>query len=137
MDRPYLNCQDWKASGTRMAPWPSLSSPCAWKWRESNARPSRCHRDALPLSYTPTAAAVTGGSQRQALRRPAWKCSRYGHVKKPSPLRGSQGRQDSNPHDAALETAVLPLNYVPKGMKEGDKEKPPVRVSLRAAPAIA
>jgi hypothetical protein len=37
---------------------------------------------------------------------------------------GAQGRQESNPHHAALETAVLPLNYVPKGKRVKKNRSP-------------
>ena len=70
-------------------------------------------------------AAQTGlpGRRARAARRFGAHAMEFSTVK---PVRrGSQGRQDSNPHNAALETAVLPLNYVPK--QEEGKEKPPVR----------
>lgn len=49
------------------------------------------------------------------------------------PAKRRAGTAGIEPALAALETAVLPLNYVPKKGNQG-KEKPPVKVSLRAVP---
>ena len=83
-------------AGIRTRSQPILSRPrlpdcatVAWRWRDSNPRPSRCERDALPTAPHPRRKSRTAYADDTA------KCS----------------HRDSNPGSSVCKTAALPLGY--------------------------
>jgi hypothetical protein len=149
--RPESNRLD-DACGAR--PVPHLSSPCVDR-PGLEPGPPPCRGGALPVGASspgpprPDPLVRQGGrggtnlvlfglcqpgetlrhDQKNKVRRQARLACRYGahamefSIDKPAMRRA--GTAGIEPAHAALETAVLPLNYVPKGEK--GKEKPPVR----------
>lgn len=107
-------------AGIRTRSQPILSRPrlpdcatVAWRWRDSNPRPSRCERDALPTAPHPRKTAPPMQTIRPSaptgIRTPDLLCV------KQLPCHwamGASGRRDSNPHTRSGRPEPSPLDDI-------------------------